>query len=103
MTEALYVVFKRGEAWVYHGVPEATYATLRSSRSIGSHFMRHVRNAFEAEKIGDEAALLARIANSAELTAALAQAEREAQLRAVAAHQRLNAMINRTGRVYVAM
>jgi hypothetical protein len=65
------------------------YATLRSSESIGSHFMRHVRNAFEAEKIGDEAAL--------------AQAERKAQLHTAAAHRQLNAMINRAGRVYVSI
>lgn len=45
--------------------------------------MRNVRNAFAAEKLGDEAALLALIENSLTLQKSLAHAERETQRRSL--------------------
>jgi hypothetical protein len=100
-TRTLYVVFKRGEAFVYREVPPATYIALRDSRSIGSWFIRNVRNAFAAKKIGDESALMALIENSEALKESLELAEREAERRSQEMQQKLARMIRREGRAHL--
>ena len=63
--------------------------------------MRNVRNAFAAEKLGDEAALLALIENSLTLQTSLAHAERETQRRSLEMQQHLAGPIRRGSRVFV--
>ena len=74
---------------------------LSTRRSIGSWLMRNVRNAFAAEKLGDEAALLALIENSLTLQKSLAHAEREIQRRSLEMQQHLAGLIRRGSRVFV--
>lgn len=74
---------------------------LSTRRSIGSWLMRNVRNAFAAEKLGDEAALLALIENSLTLQKSLAHAERETQRRSLEMQQHLAGPIRRGSRVFV--
>ena len=74
---------------------------LSTRRSIGSWLMRNVRNAFAAEKLGDEAALLALIENSLTLQKSLAHAERETQRRSLGMQQHLAGLIRRGSRVCV--
>jgi hypothetical protein len=74
---------------------------LSTRRSIGSWLMRNVRNAFAAEKLGDDAALLALIENSLTLQKSLAHAERETQRRSLEMQQHLAGPIRRGSRVFV--
>ena len=74
---------------------------LSTRRSIGSGLMRNVRNAFAAEKLGDDAALLALIENSLTLQKSLAHAERETQRRSLEMQQHLVGLIRRGSRVFV--
>ena len=74
---------------------------LSTRRSIGSWLMRNVRNAFAAEKLGEEAALLALIENSLTLQKSLAHAERETQRRSLEMQQHLAGPIRRGSRVFV--
>ena len=74
---------------------------LSTRRSIGSWLMRNVRNAFAAEKLGDDAALLALIENSLTLQKSLAHAERETQRRSLEMQQHLAGPIRRGSRVCV--
>ena len=74
---------------------------LSTRRSIGSWLMRNVRNAFAAEKLGDEAALLALIENSLTLQKSLAHAEREIQRRSLEMQQHLAGLIRCGSRVFV--
>lgn len=101
-SRTLYVVFKNGAAWCYRDVPPDTYIALRDARSIGSWFMRNVRNTFAAERIGDQAALMAMIEASVALKAALAHAEREARRRFEELQQSMAGLIRRGDRTFVA-
>lgn len=49
----LVVVFLSGRAYVYHDVPAAQYMRLRAAQSKGAWFNRHIRDAYECERIDD--------------------------------------------------
>lgn len=50
-TRSLRVQFKNHDVWEYSGVDEAQYNALLSAKSVGSHFHKHIKGKFEAEKI----------------------------------------------------
>lgn len=49
-TSVLSVEFKSGETYHYAGVSSDQHAKLMSAESIGSHFQKHIRNAFSGKQ-----------------------------------------------------
>lgn len=48
---ALFVRFKNGGTWKYHGVKPETHAEMMRQESVGSYFHRHVKPHHKAEKV----------------------------------------------------
>ena len=49
--KSLHVEFTNGSKYRYDGVPSTVARDLRSAKSVGQHFMVHVRNKFKGVKV----------------------------------------------------
>jgi hypothetical protein len=49
-TSVLSVRFNSGETYHYAGVSADQHAKLMAAESVGSHFQKHIRGAFEGKK-----------------------------------------------------
>ena len=50
----LYVKFKTGATYAYKGVSQEAFNEFLSAESVGSHFGKNIRGAFEYSKLGEE-------------------------------------------------
>jgi hypothetical protein len=46
----LHVEFGNGGIYTYHGVEPAVHADMMAAKSLGGHFLKHVKNAHEFTK-----------------------------------------------------
>lgn len=51
MEQTLEVEFNNGDIWDYLDVPAVAYEEMMESSSIGSYFLRNIKNEFEAVHI----------------------------------------------------
>lgn len=50
-TNTLYVTFKNGSTFKYEDVPKSKYDKLLNSSSIGSYFIKNIKNNYSYSKI----------------------------------------------------
>lgn len=100
-TGTLFVQFRKGNIWEYRHVPPETYDALVKASSIGRYFTKHVRDQFEAEEVGDEAALASRMRVMDAFRRDLEEQDRARQARREAVQRALREAAERSGRAVV--
>ncbi len=50
-TNTLHVEFHNGGIYHYHGVPASAHVGLMDAKSIGAHFMKHIRDHYKHTKV----------------------------------------------------
>jgi frataxin-like iron-binding protein CyaY len=50
-SKTMQVKFSNGTMYMYVSVPPAVFGALVSAESVGSHFARHIRDAFPGTKV----------------------------------------------------